>query len=208
MNPSPSSESVNAIRSFLTHERWEYSFAEDAGSFSFDLFIECPIKPLSYKIIIHDNGIIILSTLPIGIQVDDQDMMNSICVVLNAANSTINNGNITMDPRSGAIRFKPYIDCTNDRPPTQRTIRNHIYQIANTIENYCDVIIRIILNTQDADTGCAKPDLDELPVIYECPLPSYNVKDLLSTFINEHTNITNAAKFTKNGNNYLPSNPK
>lgn len=143
MKESYSMELVNSIHHFLLQREWKYFFDKDREVFHFVLELENIIKTISYNICIKDKYYLVYAVFPVGVDINNSDMMAKMAEFICRANCGLLKGNFEFDLDRGEILYKYYVNC-DGIIPTEEMIQESILCPALMFEYYGTKILDII----------------------------------------------------------------
>lgn len=184
---------VSQIKSFFESERWQYVYDDGQEKFSFELIIDCPLRILSFEIVIEESCILLYSTIPIGVNIDDLDMINMMSKYVCDVNfQSKEDGSLEFNTNKGIIIYKNILVLENKETIVSIKLRETIYEVVSIIENYSDAIIGISLGRcNDKNAFDNNHENSNCNIYLIEGMPTYSVKTLLSNCINELLNMPN-----------------
>ncbi|MGN1014218.1 MAG: hypothetical protein ACI4PM_02545 [Butyricicoccus sp.] len=137
---------AEAIRAFLTHNKWNFSFNEEKGIFTFRLAVKNALQHVTYAICVQDSSYIIFLTAPFRANPDTRtEMAEFLC----CANFGLALGNFEMDAKEGQIRFRCFTDCQT-AVPCAKTIRDSILSPASVMNHFGEAMNHVHAGTMTA----------------------------------------------------------
>ncbi len=144
---------VEVIRKYLKDGDWNFSFDEDDDVFTFGLSLhKSKMKKLHYLIGVREDDFVVYAISPIGVDIDDPNMVAAMTEFLIRANYGMLNGCFEMDMSDGEIRYKSYVDCEGQLP-SKEIIGNSIHCPAAMFDRYGDGLLSVIFNGADPKTA-------------------------------------------------------
>lgn len=164
MKNNYSMQIADKINGFLSSDDWDYTFDENKGIFRFGLHLNSNLKTLTYIVKVKKDSFLVYGILPIGVEIENKDMMHTMAEFICRCNFGLINGNFEFDFRDGEIRYKSFVDCEAIKP-SDEIIRNSIHCVAIMVERYSRGILDIIFSGVPANVAierCEKESLDFL----------------------------------------------
>ncbi|MBR3057922.1 MAG: hypothetical protein IKG93_08130 [Clostridiales bacterium] len=132
---SYSKELVKCIHACLTEENLNYHFDKKKGVFIFGVRHRKGSSKIMFFIHVRANDFFVHGIMKTKVDTKDKKLIQDIALLLLALNAHLVYGYFAMDPESGRILYKTYVDCNGIRP-TYDMIR----------ESFCCPILMIMGN--------------------------------------------------------------
>lgn len=142
---------VNAVRSYLDANDWNYDYEErgDNPFITFGLNVKCKLNSLKYFIAFRENGFTSIAVPKLNAT---PEVTDSIIRYLTMANYGLLEGNFEFDVRDGEIRYKVYTNTRDLDDVSEGMIEDAILIPAAMFERYGDGIAALLMGFSDPET--------------------------------------------------------
>ena len=136
-------------------------------------FVHCIIE-------VHDNGYIVMAKFPVRPSAGDSAEIAALAEFICRANYGLKNGNFELDFRDGEVRYKCFVDCS-EQIPSQGIVRNSIAIPASMMARYSPGIINVLYKGMDAENAVKKCEFGTADSILR------NLEEKLQRFKEQHS---------------------
>lgn len=125
------------------------AFDKSDGTFGFNLHSKGPIYSSQFIIRVREDDYSVFAFCPIRPDAGDPAVMAKMAEFVTRANYALKSGNFELDLNDGELRYKTYVDCEGQIPPSQSVIRASIGVPAAMMRRYGPGIANVIFKGMD-----------------------------------------------------------